>query len=89
MEEQFAVTYDPLLNSIYGIIRKNIYLLDKVKEVFSPQVMVFFRSTLKLSSDLLRAKLIPFERRVGSYKYCNIPNNLRIIFSKCYHAKNN
>ena len=70
----FVVTYHPLLNCLYGVIRKNIYLLDmdqKVKEVFSPQAKVSFRSTLKLSSYLLRAKLNPLERRVGLYKYCN------------------
>ena len=34
----FVVTYHPLLNSLYGIIRKNLCLLNidqKVKEVFS------------------------------------------------------
>ena len=71
----FVGSYHPLLNSLYGIIRKNLYFLNmdqKVKEVFSSHTMVSFRSTRKLSSYLVRAKLYPLERRVGSYKCrCN------------------
>ena len=62
----FVVTYHPLLNSLYGIIRENIYLLNmdqKVKEVG-------FRSARKLSSYLVRTKLYPLKRRVNSYKCC-------------------
>ena len=69
----FVVTYHPLLNSLYGIIRKNLYLLNmdqKIKEVFSSQSMVSFRNARKLSSYLVRAKLYPLQRRVGSYKRC-------------------
>ena len=40
---------------------------------FSSQPMVFFRSVSKLSSYLVRVKLCPLERRVGSYKCrCNL-----------------
>ena len=49
----FIITYHPLLNSVYGIIRKNLYLLNmdqKVKAVFSSQLMVSFRSARKLNS---------------------------------------
>ena len=49
----FIITYHPLLNSVYGIIRKNLYLLNmdqKVKAVFSSQPMVSFRSARKLNS---------------------------------------
>ena len=71
----FIVTYHPLLNSLYGIIRKKFYLLNmdqRVKEVFSSQTMVSFRSARKLSSYLVRFKLYPSEKRVGSYKCrCN------------------
>ena len=59
-----VVTYHPLLNSLYGFIRKNLYLLNmnqKVKEVFSSQPMVSFRSTRNLSSNLVRAKLCLLE----------------------------
>ena len=67
----FIVTYHPLLNSLYRIIRKKLYLLNmdqRVKEVFSSKPMVSFRSARKFSSYLVRAKLYPLERRVGSYK---------------------
>ena len=69
----FVVTYHPLLNSLYSIIRKNIYLLNmyqKVKEAFSSQPTVSFRTACKLSSYLIRAKLYLLERRVDSYKFC-------------------
>ena len=59
----FVVKYHPLLNSLNGIIRKNLY-----KEVFSSQPMVSFHSVGKLSSYLVREKLYPLKRRVGSYK---------------------
>ena len=52
----FIITYHPLLNSLYGIIGKNLYLPNmdqKVKEVFSSQPMVSFRSARKLSSYLV------------------------------------
>ena len=52
----FVVTYHPFLNSLYGVIRKNLYLLNmdqKVKEVFSSQPMLSFRSARKLSSYLV------------------------------------
>ena len=71
----FVVTYHPLLNSLYGIIRKNLYLLNmdqKVKEVFNSQPMLSFHSARKLSSYLVQVKLYPLEKRVGSYKCrCN------------------
>ena len=66
-----VVTYHPLLNSFYCIIRRNLCPLNvdqKVKDVFSSQPMVSFRSARKLSSYLVRAKLYPLEIKVGSYK---------------------
>ena len=47
--EYFCSEYHPHLNSLYGIIRKNIYLLNldqKVKEQFSSRPVVSFRSTI-------------------------------------------
>ena len=41
---------------------------QEVKEIFTPKPMVSFRSARKLSSYLLRAKLYPLERKVGSFK---------------------
>ena len=73
-----AVTYNPLLKSLSKIISKNLYLLhmdEGVKRVFTPGPMVSFRSSRKLSSYLVRAKLYPTERVVGSFK-CNKPRCL-------------
>ena len=64
----FVVKYHLLLNSLYSIIRKNLYILNmdqKVKELFSSQPMASFRNGCKLSSYLVRAKLYLLERRVG------------------------
>ena len=61
-----VVTFHPSLGSI---LNKNYYLLrvnDEVKKVFSLRPMVSFRSARKLSSYLVRAKLYPVERKVGS-----------------------
>ena len=40
----------------------------KLKKVFYPGAMVSFRSARKVSSYLVRAKLYPLERTVGSFK---------------------
>ena len=71
--EPFLVTNHLFFNFLYGIIRKNLYphnMNQKVKEVFSSQPMVSSRSASKLSSYIVRVKLYPLSRRVGSYKYC-------------------
>ena len=41
---------------------------NEVKRVFTPKPMITFRSARKLSSYLVRAKLYPTERTVGSHK---------------------
>ena len=41
---------------------------QEVKEVFTPKPMVSFRNVSKPSSYLVRAKLYPLERKVGSFK---------------------
>ena len=43
---------------------------DEAKKVVTPGLMVSFRGARKLSSYLVRAKLYPLERSVGSFK-CN------------------
>ena len=43
---------------------------QEVKRTFTPQTIVSYRSARKLSSSLVRAKLHPIERKVGSCK-CN------------------
>ena len=67
----FVVTYHPQLKNLGRIINKNIYLLnmnEETKKVFSPRPMVSFRSPRKISSYLVRAKLYPLDRVVGSMK---------------------
>ena len=56
----FVVTYHPLLKQLEGILCRNKYLLNmnaEVKQAFTPVPMVFYRSSRKLSSYLVRAKL--------------------------------
>ena len=49
---------------------------DEVKRVFTPKPMVSFRSSCKISSYLVRAKLYPIERTAGSFrcgsKHCEV-----------------
>ena len=68
-----VIKYHPLLKSVGTILYKHLYLLhmDKeVKKVFPVAPIVSFKSAQKLSSYLVRAKLYPLERTVGSFK-CN------------------
>ena len=56
--------------------------MDKeVKRVFTPKPMISFGSARKLSSYLVRAKLNPTERTVGSYdcggKRCEVCINVK------------
>ena len=65
-----VVIYHPDLKNINQIINKNLHLLymdQEVKKVFTPKPMDSFRSAKKLSSYLVRAKLYPLERKVGSF----------------------
>ena len=65
----FIVTYHPLLKQLEGILRSNKYLLNmnaEEKQTFTPVPMVSYRSARKLSSYLVRAKLYPIDRIVGS-----------------------
>ena len=45
---------------------------QEVKRTFTPQPIISYRSARKLSSYLVRAKLHPVERKVGS---CNVMVN--------------
>ena len=68
-----VVTYNPVFNDLSQVIRKNLQLLyadEEVKKVFSPAPFVSFRSTRTLRSYLVRSKIYPLERKVGSEK-CN------------------
>ena len=67
----FVVTYHPSLNCLHKINRDNTYLLymnEEVQNLFHPGPMVSFRGVRKLSSYLVRAKLYPLHRKVGSKK---------------------
>ena len=64
------MTHHPKLKSMNKVILKYLDLLytDKeVKRVFTPKPMISFQSARKQSSYLVRAKLYPTERTVGSY----------------------
>ena len=61
----FVVTYHPLLKSLQSLINNHLnilYLDENAKEVLMHGPMVIFRSSRKLSSYLVRAKLYPLER---------------------------
>ena len=66
-----VITYHPLLKSVGTILYKHLYLLhmDKeVKKVFPVAPLVSFKSAQKPSIYLVRAKLYPLQRTVGSFK---------------------
>ena len=69
-----VVTYHPRLKALSKIIHENVnilYMNDEVKDTFTPKPKVSFRTSRKLSSYLVRAKLYPLERPVGSRKCSN------------------
>ena len=69
--DTFFVTIQPELKVLQNMINRHLYLLymnDEVKRVFTPKPMVSFRSFRKISSHLVRAKLFPIERTVGSFR---------------------
>ena len=77
------MTFHPILRNLSKIIQGNMYLLninEEVRKTFSPGPMVSFRSARKLSSYLVRAKLYPWQRKVGSSKCgkrrCEVWNNV-------------
>ena len=66
-----VVTYNPAFKNLVQVIRKNLQLLyadEEIKKVFSPVPFVSFRSTRNLKSYLVRSKIYPLERKVGSKK---------------------
>ena len=72
-----VVTYDPLLKTIRKIIYDNLclsYRNEELKHHFTPGPMVSFRSYRKISTYLVRAKLYPVERSVGSFN-CKRPRS--------------
>ena len=67
----FVMSYHPKFKSIKFILKylDLSYMGKEVKRVFTPKPMISFRSARRLSSYLVRAKLYPTERNVGSYKH--------------------
>ena len=75
----FVVTYHPLLKQLKGILHRNMYLLNmniEVKQTFTLVPMVSYRSSRKLSSYLVTAKLYPIERIVGSNRILLLAQSL-------------
>ena len=65
----FVVTYHSSLSCLSRTIQDNLnilYMNREAKAVFSPGLMVSFRSARRISSYLVRAKLYSLERCVGS-----------------------
>ena len=65
----FVVTYHLQLKNLGRVINQNLYLLnmnEETKKVFLPRPMVSLRSPRKISNYLVRAKLYPLDRVVGS-----------------------
>ena len=65
------MTYHPKLRSMNKVTLKYLDLLyidNEVKRVFTPKPIISFGSARKLISYLVRAKLYPTKRTVGSYK---------------------
>ena len=69
----FVVTFHPKLIFLAKKIKelsKYLHLDLEVKAMFTPALMVSFRSTRKITDYLVRAKLYLLQRSVGSRK-CN------------------
>ena len=67
-----VITYHLLLKFVGKILQNHLYFLYKdneFKKVFSPALMVYFKSACKLSSYLMRANLYSLNRSVGLFKY--------------------
>ena len=65
----FVVTYNTLLKQLEGVLPRNNYLLDmnaEVKQTFTSIPVVSYKSPRKLSSYLVRVRLYPIDRIVGS-----------------------
>ena len=66
-----VVTYNLAFQNLFQVIRKNLQLLhadEEAKKMFSSVPFVSFRSTRNLKSYLIRSKIYPLERKIGSKK---------------------
>ena len=77
------ITYHLLLKQLKEILCRNKYLLNmnaEVKQTFTPVPMVSYRSARKLSSHLVRPKIYPIDRIVGS-KGCGKKNDVKYVLT--------
>ena len=70
----FVATYHPKLKDL-GKLIKNLQLFlysdNEVQRVFSPAPIVSYRSARKIKNYIVRSKLYPIERKVGSSRCGN------------------
>ena len=78
-----VVAYHSLLKSLSSIVNNTIYLLhmnQEVKKAFNPQSMVSYQNAGKLRRYLVRTKLYPIQRKIGSCKciskWCEVCKNV-------------
>ena len=67
----FVIAHHSSLKIIGKVINQILYILcmnEEVKSVFTPAPTIFFCRVRKLSRYLVRAKLYPLKRTVGSVK---------------------
>ena len=70
----FVATYHPKLKDLGKLIEKLqlfLYSDSEVKRVFSPTPVVSYRSSRKIKDYIVRSKLYPIERKVGSFRCGN------------------
>ena len=73
-----VLTFHPALENFNKVIRKHMTILHRdgtVKALFTPSPFVTYRTGYSLKNHLVRAKVYPLERTVGSQR-CNKPRCL-------------
>ena len=65
-----VTTYHPRLKDLSSLIKRNLQYLYADQEVYTPAPFLSFRSARNLKSFLVRSKVYPLDRKVGSEK-CN------------------
>ena len=73
--EPFVATYHAKLEDL-GKLIKNLQLFlysdSKVQRVFSPAPIVSYCRARKIKDYIVRSKVYPIERKVGSYRFGNL-----------------
>ena len=65
-----------MLQVLNGIIKRKLnwlYADNVVKNLFSPGSIVYFWGVRKLSTYLVKTKVYPLERKIGSCGYGSLP----------------